>query len=179
MNRNSIKETKKITISAMLVALGVVIMVLGAVIETLDLTVGAIASLIVVFVFIEIGKPYHFLVWLCTTLITALLFPGSALWVEYFLIFGIYPILKAYIERLPTWSWWPVKILYINAVVAALAFGMEKLLGIPFFEEVGGWMIAAFWALLNVAFVMYDIFLRTLIRVYMVKYRERFSKLLR
>jgi hypothetical protein len=40
-------------------------------------------------------------------------------------------------------------------------------------------MIAAFWALLNVAFVMYDIFLRTLIRVYMVKYRERFSKLLK
>ena len=56
---------------------------------------------------------------------------------------------------------------------------MEKLLGIPFFEEEGGWMIAAFWVLLNVAFVMYDIFLRTLIRVYMVKYRERFSKLLK
>jgi hypothetical protein len=107
------------------------------------------------------------------------MFSGSSIWVEYFLIFGIYPILKAYIERLPTWSWWPVKILYINAVVAALAFGMEKLLGIPFFEEEGGWMIAAFWALLNVAFVMYDIFLRTLIRVYMVKYRERFSKLLK
>ena len=99
--------------------------------------------------------------------------------VEYIFLGGIYPILKAYIERLPTWSWWPVKLLYINAVVAALAFGMEKLLGIPFFEEEGGWMIAAFWILLNVAFVMYDIFLRTLIRVYMVKYRERFSKLLK
>ncbi len=173
------KETKKITLSAMLVALGVVIMLLGAVIEMLDLSVGAIASLIVVFVFIEIGKPYHFLVWICTSLILALIYPGSAMWVEYLLIFGIYPILKAYIERLPKWSWWPVKILYINAIVAFLAFGMEMLLGIPFFEDEGTGMRIAFWVLLNVAFVMYDIFLRTLIRVYILKYRERFSKLLK
>ena len=173
------KDTKKITLSAMLTALGVVIMLLGAVIETLDLTVGAIASLIVVFVFVEIGKPYHWLVWLCTSLITALIYPGSALWIEYFLIFGIYPILKAYIEKLPKWSWWPVKLVYINSVVGLLALAMEKLLGIPFFEDEGVWMRVLFWALLNVAFVMYDIFLRTLIRVYMVKYRERFSKLLK
>ena len=119
------KDTKKITLSAMLTALGVVIMLLGAVIEMLDLTVGAIASLIVVFVFVEIGKPYHWLVWLCTSLITALIYPGSALWIEYFLIFGIYPILKAYIERLPKWSWWPVKLVYINAVVGMLALAME------------------------------------------------------
>jgi hypothetical protein len=173
------KDTKKITLSAMLTALGVVIMLLGAVIEMLDLTVGAIASLIVVFVFVEIGKPYHWLVWLCTSLITALIYPGSALWIEYFLIFGIYPILKAYIERLPKWSWWPVKLVYINAVVGMLALAMEKLLGIPFFEDEGVWMRVLFWALLNVAFVMYDIFLRTLLRVYFVKYRERIISLIK
>ena len=172
------KDTKKITLSAMLTALGVVIMLLGAVIEMLDLTVGAIASLIVVFVFVEIGKPYHWLVWLCTSLITALIYPGSALWIEYFLIFGIYPILKAYIEKLPKWSWWPVKLVYINAVVGMLALAMEKLLGIPFFEDEGVWMRVLFWALLNVAFVMYDIFLRTLLRVYFVKYRERIISLI-
>lgn len=173
------KDTKKITLSAMLTALGVVIMLLGAVIETLDLTVGAIASLIVVFVFVEIGKPYHWLVWLCTSLITALIYPGSALWIEYFLIFGIYPILKAYIEKLPKWSWWPVKLVYINSVVGLLALAMEKLLGIPFFEDEGVWMRVLFWALLNVAFVMYDIFLRTLLRVYFVKYRERIISLIK
>ena len=172
------KETKKITLSAMLVALGVVFMVLGAVIETLDLSVGALASLIVVFVFVEIGKPYHWLVWICTSLIAALLYPGSALWIEYFLIFGIYPILKAYIEKLPRWSWWPVKLAYINAVVGLLALACEKLLGIPFFEDDGTWMRILFWGLLNVAFVMYDIFLRTLIRVYFAKYRDRIISLI-
>ncbi len=172
------KDTKKITLSAMLTALGVVIMLLGAVIEALDLTVGAIASLIVVFVFVEIGKPYHWLVWVCTSLITALIYPGSALWIEYLLIFGIYPILKAYIEKLPKWSWWPVKLVYINSVVGLLALAMEKLLGIPFFEDEGVWMRVLFWALLNVAFVMYDIFLKTLLRVYFAKYRERIISLI-
>ena len=40
----------------MLTALGVIIMLLGAIIEALDLSVGAIASLIVVFVFIEMMR---------------------------------------------------------------------------------------------------------------------------
>ena len=173
------RETKKLTISAILTALGVVIMLLGAVIEVLDLSVGAIASLIVVFVFVEIGKPYHWLVWICTGLLTALIYPGSALWVEYLLIFGIYPILKSYIERLPRWSWWPVKLVYINAIVGLLALIMEKLLGIPFFEDEGAWMRVLFWALLNVAFVMYDIFIKVLVRVYFAKYRERVISLIK
>ena len=173
------KETKKLTISAILTALGVVIMLLGAVIEVLDLSVGAIASLIVVFVFVEIGKPYHWLVWICTSLITAIIYPGSALWIEYLLIFGIYPILKSYIERLPKWSWWPVKLVYINAVVGLLALAMEKLLGIPFFEDEGAWMRVLFWALLNVAFVMYDIFIKVLVRAYFAKYRERVISLIK
>ena len=173
------KETKKLTLSAILTALGVVIMLLGAVIEVLDLSVGAIASLIVVFVFVEIGKPYHWLVWICTSLLTALIYPGSALWVEYLLIFGIYPILKSYIEKLPRWSRWPVKLAYINAVVAFLAFAMEKLLGIPFFEDEGAWMRALFWILLNVAFVLYDFFLKVLLRAYFVKYRERILSMIK
>lgn len=173
------KETKKLTLSAILTALGVVIMLLGAVIEVLDLSVGAIASLIVVFVFVEIGKPYHWLVWICTSLLTALIYPGSALWVEYLLIFGIYPILKSYIEKLPRWSRWPVKLAYINAVVAFLAFAMEKLLGIPFFEDEGAWMRALFWILLNVAFVLYDFFLKVLLRAYFVKYRDRILSLIK
>ena len=50
------RTTKKITLCAMACALGTVIMLLGAVIETLDLTVCAMASLLVVFVYLEIGS---------------------------------------------------------------------------------------------------------------------------
>ena len=46
------RQTKKITLSAMLTALGTVLMVLGAFIDVIDLSVCALASLLVVFVYI-------------------------------------------------------------------------------------------------------------------------------
>ena len=68
-------QTKKLALSATLTALGTVFMVLGGFIEVLDLTVCALASLLVAFVYIEIGAPYYWLVWICTSLCSALLFP--------------------------------------------------------------------------------------------------------
>ena len=73
----------------MMIALGVVFMVLGAVVDVLDLTACAISSLLVVFVYLEIGSPYTWLVWMCTSLLSFVFFPGKALWIEYLMIFGI------------------------------------------------------------------------------------------
>ena len=172
-------QTKKITLSAMMVALGTVFMVLGAVFEVLDMTVCAAASMLVVFVYLEIGSYYPWLVWICTTIATALLYPGSIIWAEYMLVFGIYPLLKAYIERLPKWSWLIVKLVYINAVVWGMFAISELLLGIPFFDEEGKIMAIVTYILMNVAFVMFDLFITVMVRFYMNKIRPRISKLLK
>ena len=58
----------------MVVALTVVFMAVGAFVEMLDLTAAALASVIVMFVFIEVGKPYHFLVWLGSSLLCFVFF---------------------------------------------------------------------------------------------------------
>ena len=172
-------QTKKITLSALTVALGTVFMVLGAAIDVLDLTVCALASLLVVFIYLEVGSYYPWLVWSCTTLTTALLYPGSIIWAEYFLVFGLYPLIKAYIERLPRWSWIIVKLAYINAVIWATFAISELLLGIPFFEEDSKILAIATYVLMNVAFVMYDLFIVVMVRFYLSKLRPRFSKLLK
>ena len=162
-----------------MVALGTVFMVLGAVFEVLDMTVCATASMLVVFVYLEIGSYYPWLVWICTTIATALLYPGSIIWAEYMLVFGIYPLLKAYIERLPKWSWLIVKLVYINAVVWGMFAISELLLGIPFFGEEGKIMAIVTYILMNVAFVMFDLFITVMVRFYMNKIRPRISKLLK
>lgn len=173
-------QTKKITLSALMVALGAAVMILGAVIEVLDLTVCAFASMLVVFIYLEIGSYYPWLVWICTTLATALLYPGSIIWVEYLLVFGIYPLIKAYIEKLPRWTWIIVKLVYINAIVLAIFAVSELLFGIPFFEEgVGTGMKIFTYVLLNVAFVAYDFFISTMVRFYYAKLRPRFKKFLK
>ena len=85
----------------MMCALSVVVLALGAVFEALDLTAAALASICIAFIYIEVGAPYTFISWLCTTLLSFLFFPQSLLWIEYLLLYGIYPILKGYIEKLP------------------------------------------------------------------------------
>ena len=162
-----------------MVALGTAFMIIGAVIEVLDLTVCALASMLVVFIFLEIGSYYPWLVWVCTSLATGLLYPASLIWVEYALIFGVYPLIKAYIEKLPRWSWIIVKLVYANTVIWALFFICEKLLGVPFFTDEARWMRILTYILTNVAFLAYDLFITVMVRFYYDKLRPRFKKLLK
>lgn len=60
MNRKeSVMRTRKLAVSAMLSALGVVILYLGSVINVLDLTMVAIASLFVFFAVIELELRFN------------------------------------------------------------------------------------------------------------------------
>ena len=172
-------QTKKITLSALLVALGTMFMIVGAALEVLDLTVCAMASLLVVFVFLEIGSYYPWLVWICTSLATALIYPGSLIGIEYALVFGIYPLIKAYIEKLPRWSWIVVKLLYINAIIWGLFAICELLLGIPFFDVDSIGMTVVVYILMNLAFIAYDLFITVMVRFYFLKLRPRFKKFLK
>ena len=179
------KNTKKITISAMLVALGTMFMIVGAVIEVMDLTAVAFASLLVVFAYIELGSPYTYLVWLCTALATFLLYPGSLMWLMYLLIFGIYPILKAYIERAPRVFWWPIKLVFSNLAFVLLLLGTEFIIGVPFFENETFFGLPplvvkiVLWLMMNVMFVAYDLFITVMIRHYFAKLRDRFKSFLK
>jgi hypothetical protein len=163
----------------MMVALGTAFMIIGAVIEVLDMSVCALSSLLVVFVYLEIGSYYPWLVWICTTLATGLLYPGSILWVEYALMFGIYPLIKSYIERLPRWCWLIVKLVYANFVIVALFFVCEKLLGVPFFTDEAAWMRVLVYVLTNIAFLAFDYFIVVMVRFYLAKLRPRFKRFLK
>lgn len=173
------RRTKRVTLSSMLVALSVVMMVVGAVLDVLDLSACALASLVMVFAYIEIGAPYTYLIWICTTVISGLIFPGSLVWIEYLLVFGVYPILKAYIEKLPKLFWWPAKLVYINAIIWLLIYFVDLIFGTPFLEGDTVWLRAATYLLINVAFVMYDLFITVMVRFYFDRLRHRFLRFLK
>lgn len=173
------RTTKKLTLSSVMVALGAVIMALGSMVEVLDLSVLVLASLIMVFIYLEIGSPYTWLTWLATSLITFLIFPGKTVWLNYLLVFGIYPLLKAYIEKLPKAVWIIVKLVYANAVVWAMFFLMELIFGVPFFEKDALWLKAVLYVIINVAFLAYDLFITMAVRVYFGKIRQKISTMLK
>ena len=173
------RKTKKITLSAMVVALGTLFLVLGGFIDVLDLSASAIASVLVAFVYIEIGSPYTWLVWLGTTLASFICFSGSVLWLEYFLIFGIYPILKAYIERTPRKFWLILKLLFINVVLWLIFLGFEFIFKTSVFIVDKLWMKAGIYVIMNIAFIAYDLFVTVMVRFYLSRLRPRFKHLLK
>ena len=163
-------------------------MALGAFIEVLDLTVAAICSCLMAFVFIEIGDKYAFGVWLGTSILGFAFFTHSLVWVTYFLVFGIYPILKAYIEKLKKAFWIPIKLAVFLVSSLLIILVSELLLGIPFFGDTLGIPffenhVNLFKTIVVVALVLglyvYDVFLTVMIRAYFSTFRKRIQSILK
>ena len=178
-------KTKKLTVSAVSVALGVIFLALGANVGALDMTAAALSSLIMVFIYIEVGYPYTYLAWLSTSVLSAVFFFASPVWLEYFLLFGIYPILKGYFERIPRRLWLVAKLAYANLSGFVIVILLEKLLGLPFISGelpfgLSEWVVyPVFIVVYNLALLVYDVFLNVMLRYYMRKLRHRFSRYLR
>ena len=172
-------QTKKLTLSAIMVALGAAVMAVGALFEVMDLTTCCFASLLIMFIYIEIGSPYTWLAWLATSLAVLLIAPAKLVWAEYLFIFGIYPILKAYIERLRRPLWLPIKAAFFAVVICGAYLVCELLLGIPFFEVESTVLKIGTSVLIAVCAAAYDMFLTVLVRFYIFKIRPRIKNLLR
>ena len=71
-------RTRRTAVCGMLAALTSVLLILGSLVDVLDLSCAAAASLAVVYARIEYGAKWSAAVWLCASAISLLLFPRSA-----------------------------------------------------------------------------------------------------
>ena len=171
MKREGKKATRRLAVSAVLAALGVVLLLLGSLVQVLDLSMAAIASLLAVFAVIEIGGKYPILIYLVTSVLSLLLLPVKTAALIYFVFAGYYPILKAVLEgRLARPVAWLFKIVIFCSAVALGLFAAGKL----FLMDLS-WIFANWWFLLCLlpVFVLYDIALTRLISAYLRKWRTR------
>ena len=185
------KSTKKLALSAIMAALSVVFISLGELTGVAELAIAAFCSLIVVFIHAEVGSPYQYLLWITVSVLMALLFFGSFGWITYFLIFGIYPIIRHYITKLQILVGWVTKLLYFNVALVILMLASELITGVPLFslgdiniqgenrEFVENLIKVGLYLLCNAAFVIYDIFLKVMIRFYFERLRTRFVRFLK
>ncbi len=170
MKNEKTMKTRRLAFSAMLSALGVVILYLGSVINVLDLTMVAIASLIIFFAVMELGTPYQYLIYAVTSLISVLILPDKVAAVTYLLVGGIYPILKEMLERLHYIIAWILKLSFFNTVLSLIVAATVYLLNVDD-SDVGFSLM--FYGLGNLTFVLYDIATTRLITLYLVKLRQR------
>ena len=168
-------QVKYLTVSAMLSALGVVMLGLGSLVEVLDLTFAVIASLLTVYAVIEIGGAYPWLIWIVTSTVALLILPLKTPVLFYALLTGYYPILKQKIERrmarVPAWTFK----MSVFAISLAVIVAVMWLFAPTLLETEGGWVVIAATVILAVlSFILYDICLTKLITVYFVKLQKRF-----
>ena len=172
--RQSSQRIKYITVSAMLSALGVIIMAIGAFVEVLDLSTAVLTSMLCIYAVIEIRGSYPWMIWLVTSILSLILLPIKTPAVFYALFFGFYPILKEKLERLSGFVSWILKLVIFHLSVGVM-WGAFKLFIPSALEDMGmGWMLLALYALGLVCFVLYDIALTRLITFYLFRLRKLF-----
>ncbi len=162
------KHTKRLTISAMLAALGVVIMALGSLIEALDLTTAALASMLCIYAVIELGRGYPWMIWAVTSLLSLLLLPYPKTPALFYLLMGFYPILKERMEALPRWVCflWKLVVIHVMLGLVYLAFWLFPELR-AFLQK--GWLLLAAYAFSLFVFLLYDYALTKIISFYLFK----------
>ena len=174
------KKSKKLAISAIFASLGAVVLLLGSLVDVLDISAAFVASLCVLFVLCELGLPWAFGTYIVTSTLSLLIVPGSRLaGILFSLIFGLLPITKMLFEKLgakthPALAY-VCKIALFNVELAALWFLARTLLEIP--DKT--WMINLGAVLANVIFVLADIFYGVLVRIYFNRIRKKISRFLK
>jgi len=166
------RQSKVIASCGMTAALSIVVMLVGGV-----LGLGMyISPMIAGFLLLPIGKKYgakyQWMLWSTVSLLCFMLVPNVEENLMYFSLFGLYPILYPYFERMTSKLKWLCKLLYFNIIVVAV----EALVMLVLVPEAMGPVMAVILLLMgNAIFIMYDFLLprsELLFRKYFGKFKR-------
>lgn len=161
----------------MFCALGVILMTVGAFIEVLDLSTAALASLLCIFVVIEIGGGYSWALWAATSLLSLLMLPQKSPAIFYTLFLGYYPILKSYFERLPQIFAWILKLVTFHASLGLIYLSLKLFVPIELDELGQSHLLVGTYVLALICFIVYDFALSKLITAYLYRFRKYFERI--
>ena len=152
------KKTRYTTISGMVSALSVVIMLLTNIMPSMMYVIPIITGAIVFSINEIIGKKWAIGVFFVTSFISFILLTDKEPALNYTLFFGYYPLLKPVYEKLPKVICWVVKLITFNVAIVLIGIIVTFIFKLPFLDEdLGKFTIPAFAVLFNIVFVMYDV----------------------
>ncbi len=166
MRSDKIKNT---AFSAVFVAISVVLCILASVFPTMSVTITAIAGIVSAVALIQCGYRYALMVYVAASFLNLLFSPNKECAVYYTVLFGHYPLLKTFTERIGNKSVaWCVKIIEANLLYGIVFFISSHIIGT--YEVIGIKAFLLTAAIFNAAFVLYDICLSKLMMLYISKH---------
>lgn len=172
------KNTAKITFSAVCAALSSVFMLTGY-FPYLTYAIPAVAGLFIMIVCIEVGIKYSVGAYV-TSAALVLITAEPETKILYVCLFGFYPIVKALVERINKMPIeWLIKLIVFNACILIYYKLSVSILGISFEDlgAIGEYGIYIFWAAANIVFVLYDIAVSRMSMFYIARLHPKISKM--
>lgn len=181
-------STRRIAMCAVLCALAVVMLGLGAVIEVIDITAAAVAALVLLPILLCYGARYAWLSYAVTGVLGVLLMPQSLGAWMFAGLTGFYPIVKQRLDRFPRVLSWAVKLLLLAAVLLLylgvfyfVMLGGEGSLFDAFLkgfgEEEGTPLMA--WAVIILSlftYILFDLLIDRLLILYYLRWQKRVER---
>ena len=161
-------------------ALAVVLM-LVAYFPYLTYAIPAFAGLCIMVVLLELGAKWAISAYITSAVLTLLFCEPEAM-LMYVFLFGYYPILKAFIEKInkPLLEW-PIKMIFFNVVVILVYSFIAQLFGVNMSDtnDFGKYTVYIVLAVANVVFVIYDITVAKMATFYIYIIKPKLHKLLK
>ena len=162
-------RARNVALAGILTALAAVFLLIGSLLELLDVSMAAFAALAVMVALIELGKGWAAGVYAASSAVSLLILPTAA-GVVFAGFLGYYPILKVYLDRIKN------KILQYLAKLGVFAvfLGAAYFLLWKFAGPESEWIAAAKWLipLAAVTFLVFDFCLAKLAVFYLVRIRK-------
>ncbi len=173
-------KTKNTAVCGLMTALSVVLMMLTTIIPVFMYVIPIVTGLLVLFASDISNKKWGAGVYFSTAFLSLLLITDKEVALTYALFFGYYPLLKSFIEKIPTFISWVLKFILFN--IAAVSIGVISfyVFGVSGeeYNEFGKYTIPILLIMANIAFVLYDICL-TRNRFLLTRFSEKFKKIIK
>ncbi len=171
------KNTKKITLSAIIAALAASFMLLSY-FPYFTYAVPAVAGLFMMVPLVEVGAVWAFASYAVSAAL-ALIFGEMQSALLYVCLFGFYPIVKALIEKINKQAVeWALKLFIFNASAISVFLLSSKLflISLDDFGALGKYGALIFLLILNAVFVLYDIAISRVSTLYIFKLHDKIKK---
>lgn len=161
--------SKNMAYSGLLLALNIVLLILSFVIPTNTLFFMGLASLPISIVIIEQGIKWGIVFYIASGILSFLFMPDKLNWITYTFTFGLYGIIKYFIERdRNLLIEYILKLVIFNIIIGTGYFFIKEFINIPFN------IITALLA--QVVFLIYDYSYSLAINYYYEKIRKNIIK---
>jgi hypothetical protein len=164
-------KTKKIALNGILGAVAVICLLLAVIMPTSRISLYALSSFFVAVSIIESGARAGWLFYAATSLLTLIIVPDKLGIVPYAIFFGLYGIIKFYIEKLDRIVLeYILKFAFFNACMGIATWVARDLFGFAVSSKLPWWVLII---ALEVVFFIYDYVYTLFVAYYKDKLRPK------